>query len=138
VAQLRRKEKEFGDLGVRVVLVGLGSPEATAGFKADFDVPFAMIADANKTLFKAFELKQATSKSLLSMGMVRKGFSAMFKGHGMGIPSGDVRQLPGVFIIDTDGQVRFSHYARDPADHPKAEELLAHVEKGLKSAVPAG
>ena len=41
----------------------------------------------------------------------------------MGIPKGDVRQLPGVFIIDT-ARIRFSHHASAPADHPQPEALL--------------
>jgi hypothetical protein len=36
----------------------------------------------------------------------------------MGVPEGDVRQLPGVFVINTDGQVEFSHYAENPAEYP--------------------
>lgn len=83
-----------------------------------------MIADPQKRLFKAFELKQAGPKALLSAGMIMKGVSAMFRGHRIGIPKGDVRQLPGVFIIDTDGRVQFSHFAKGPADHPDADDLL--------------
>jgi hypothetical protein len=55
---------------------------------------------------------------LLSVGMAVKGLSAVARGHGIGIPRGDVRQLPGVFIMDTGSRIRFSHFARDPADHP--------------------
>ena len=38
---------------------------------------------------------------------------------------GDVRQLPGVFIIDTAGQIVFSHFSDNPADHPDAKTILA-------------
>jgi peroxiredoxin len=128
VAQLRRKEEQFQQLCARIVLVGLGTVEETAAFKVKFHVPFAMIADPEKRLFKAFQLKQATSKALLSVGMAMKGLSALAKGHGIGIPKGDVRQLPGVFIIDTDGRIRFSHFAKDPADHPAADDLLQFLQ----------
>lgn len=128
MAQLRQEQEQFKRLGARVVLVGLGSPEDTAAFKVQFQVPFPMIADPEKQLFRAFQLKQATSKALLSVGMVLKGLSAMARGHGLGIPKGDVRQLPGVFIIDTDDRIRFSHYARGPADHPSAEDLLQFLQ----------
>lgn len=56
--------------------------------------------------------------------MIIKGFSAMAKGHVMGVPEGDVRQLPGVFVINTDGQVEFSHYAENPSDHPDPDGIL--------------
>ena len=48
----------------------------------------------------------------------------MAKGHIMGVPEGDVRQLPGVFVINTDGQVEFSHYAENPADHSDPDAIL--------------
>jgi peroxiredoxin len=47
----------------------------------------------------------------------------------MGLPQGDVRQLPGVFVIDTNGKIVFSHYAADPADHPAVADILAAVDE---------
>jgi peroxiredoxin len=125
VAQLRREKDAFDRLGAAVVLVGLGSVEQTAAFKERFDVPFPMIADPEKQLFEAFRLKQASAGSLLSAKLVFRGVTAMAKGHGIGVPKGDVLQLPGVFIIDTDGRILFSHHASGPADHPRPETLLA-------------
>ena len=129
---MRQKEDQFQRLGARVVLVGLGTPEETATFKTQFGVPFSMIADPRKHLFKAFQLKQASTMALLSLGMAVKGLSAMVRGHRMGIPKGDVRQLPGVFIIDTDGRIRFSHFASDPADHPDPDLLLDFLQSGME------
>ena len=124
---MRHHKDAFEQLGAQVVLVGLGSVEETAAFKKRFDVPFVMIADPEKQLFGAFHLKRASAASLLSAGMVAKGLVAISKGHHMGIPQGDVRQLPGIFIIDTDGRIRFSHYAKGPADHPRPEVLLERL-----------
>mgnify|MGYP002063541227 CR=1 FL=1 len=135
---MRRKEEQFQQLGARIVLVGLGTVEETAAFKAQFHVPFPMIADPEKQLFKAFQLKQATPKALLSVGMAMKGLAAMAKGHGIGIPKGDVRQLPGVFIIDKGGRIRFSHFAKDPADHPAADALLQFLQSHRDMIPPAG
>lgn len=122
---MRREKKSFDRLGASVVLVGLGSVEQTAAFKERFDVPFPMIADPEKRLFKAFGLKEASTGALLSAKMVFRGVAAMAKGHGMGVPQGDVRQLPGVFIISTDGRILFSHHASGPADYPRSETLLS-------------
>ena len=122
---MRRKKDAFEHLGAAVVLVGLGSVAQTAAFKERFDVPFPMIADPEKQLFEAFRLKQASAGALLSAKMVFRGVTAMAKGHGIGAPKGDVRQLPGVFIIGTDGLILFSHHASGPADHPRPETLLA-------------
>ena len=126
---MRREKDAFDRLGAAVVLVGLGLVEQTAAFKKRFDVPFPMIADPEKRLFEAFRLKQASAGALLSAKMVFRGVTAMAKGHGIGVPKGDVRQLPGVFIIDTDGRILFSHHASGPADHP-APDVLLDVLKG--------
>lgn len=121
---MRREKDAFDRFGAIVVLVGLGSVEQTAAFKERFDVPFPMIADPEKRLFEAFRLKQTSTGALLSAKMVFRGFTAMAKGHGVGVPQGDVRQLPGVFIIDTDGRILFNHHASGPADHPAPDVLL--------------
>ena len=124
MAQLRRQKEAFDQLGAQVLLVGLGSVEETAAFKKRFDVPFPMVADPEKRLFGAFRLKQASTGSLLSAKMVVQGVKAMAKGHGIGIPQGDVHQLPGIFIINSAGSIRFSHHATGPADHPHPDILL--------------
>ena len=83
-----------------------------------------MIADPEKRLFEAFRLKRAATGALFSAKTVFRGVTAMAKGHGLGAPRGDVRQLPGVFIIGTDGRILFSHHASGPDDHPRPETLL--------------
>jgi peroxiredoxin len=125
VAQLRRQKEAFDRLGAEVVLIGLGDVEQTAEFKDRFNIPFAMIADPQKRLFEAFRLKQASTGAMVSAKMIFRGITAMAKGHGIGVPKGDVRQLPGVFIIDTDGRILYSHHASGPADHPSPDVLLA-------------
>lgn len=129
MAQLRQHKEAFDQLGGRVVLVGLGSIEETAEFKETFDVPFEMLADPERRLFEAFRLKRASTASLLSAKMAVRGMLALAKGHGIGVPKGDVRQLPGVFIIDSTGHILFSHHATGPEDHPQPETLLTELRK---------
>ena len=121
---MRHSKEAFDRLNAQVVLVGMGSAADTAAFRKRFEVPFAMIADPEKKLFEAVHLKRASAGSLLSAGMVIKGLKAMADGHGIGVPRGDVRQLPGVFIIDANGRILFSHHADGPADHPHPQILL--------------
>ena len=131
--QLRRKAEAFRELGAQVVLVGLGTPKETAAFKDRFDIPFPMIADPEKALYKAFRLKQASVTAFLSPGMAVKGVSAMLRGYGIGLPTGDVRQLPGVFIINTDGVIRYRYFAEGPADHPDPDVLLEAIQAELEA-----
>jgi len=126
---LRREKHRFDRLNARVVLVGLGTPPEAAAFARKYDVPFPIIADPEKKLYRAFALKRMSPLGFLSPTLALKGVAAAARGHGIGIPSGDVLQLPGVFVIDTAGRIVFSHYGADPADHPDPEEILAVLRK---------
>lgn len=129
MAQLRLKKLHFEQAGAQVILVGMGTPEESATFKMKFDVPFPLISDPKRQLYQAFGLKRVTAMGLFSPSVAVKGVLAMSKGHTVGIPIGDVRQLPGVFIINTDGQIVYSYFASDPSDHPDPDTIL----KALKT-----
>lgn len=124
MAQLRQEKIRFDRAGAQVVLVGMGTPEQSAAFGKQFDVPFPILCDPQKQLYRAFEFKQMSALGFLSPTVTLKGLAAMVQGHGIGLPQGDVRQLPGVFVIDTEGRIVYSHYAADPADHPGPETIL--------------
>jgi alkyl hydroperoxide reductase subunit AhpC len=126
---LRRNKNSFAKAGARVVLVGLGTPAESAEFAAKYKVPFAIVADKDKKLYRKFGLKQMSPLGFLSPGLALKGVAAIAGGHGIGMPQGDVRQLPGVFLINTTGQIVFSHFAGNPADHPDVATLMAAIRK---------
>ena len=122
---MRRNKKSIEKAGAQVVLVGMGTPSESAEFAAKFNVPFPIVADPEKKLYRKFELKRMSTLGFLSPSVALKGVAAIVGGHGIGMPQGDVRQLPGVFIIDTAGQIVFSHFSSNPADHPDSKNILA-------------
>ena len=122
---MRRNKKKFEKAKARVVLVGLGTPSEADEFAAKYNIPFPIVADPEKKLYRKFGLKQMSTLGFLSPGLALKGVTAILGGHGIGMPQGDIRQLPGVFIINTAGQIIFNHIAENPADHPDAATILA-------------
>ena len=122
---MRRAKRQFDEAEAGVLIVGMGTGAETKQFKQKFKIPYPMVCDPEKRLYKAFDLGRISLAGVLKPGIAIKGMAAMAKGHGIGLPKGDVRQLPGVFIIDTDGAVLYSHYAKDPADHPNAIDILS-------------
>jgi alkyl hydroperoxide reductase subunit AhpC len=127
VAQLRRNKKSFEKAGAQVVLVGMGTPSESAEFAAKYHIPFPIAADPEKKLYRKFGLKMMSTLGFLSPSLALKGAAAIVGGHGIGMPQGDVRQLAGVFIINTAGHIVFSHMARNPADHPDANTIIAAI-----------
>jgi hypothetical protein len=51
-----------------------------------------------------------------------RGARALLKGHSLAKPRGDVRQMPGAFLVRR-GEIVRAHYAEHSADHPDLAEL---------------
>ncbi len=115
---------KFIEAGITVVLVGLGKPEQAEQFRKEFSLSFPIICDPDKELYRLYDLKRGTVASMARASVLLKGMRAMSQGYMPGIPRGDTMQLPGVFLIDTEGNIRYSYFSKDPSDHPAVETLL--------------
>lgn len=122
---MRDRLPQFDQAGGRLVLVGMGTPEESAAFAGKFGVSLPMISDPQRLLYQAFGLPKVSALKLISPILTFKALAAVAQGHSVGLPVGDVRQLPGAFIINTRGQIVYRHVASDPADHPDTEAILA-------------
>ena len=129
MTQLRHTKSRFDEKRVQILLVGMGTREQTETFRKIFAPEFLLVCDPEARLYRAYQLKRTGLFQLASPLLFAKAMKALSSGHRMGTPQGDVFQLPGVFIIDTEGCIRYSHHSRDPADHPKPEKLLFALEK---------
>lgn len=125
--QLHRSKSRFTDAGSRILLVGMGAVEETAAFKNKFDLSFPMVSDPDRELYDIFQIGFMSMKSLFTPKMAMRTASALARGHGVGIPHGDIRQLSAVFIIETNGIISYAHYAKNSADHPSPEQLLEQL-----------
>jgi len=108
-------------------MVGMGTVEQTAAFKEKFDVPYAMASDPERKLYRKFQIGFMPLASIFYPRVIGRTLSALTRGHGVGIPYGDVRQLSAVFVIETDGTISYGHYARDSSDHPQPQAILDHL-----------
>ena len=125
---MRHAEADIRKAGGQVVLVGMGSASQTREFIARFEVPFPMVCDPDQHLYRDFSIERMSPIGFFSPTMALRGIAAMAQGHTMGLPEGDVRQLPGVVIIDHDGVILFRHESSDPADHPSPATLVERLE----------
>ncbi len=125
---MRHAEADIRNAGAQVVLVGMGTVSQTRDFIARFEVPFPMVCDPDQHLYRDFSIERMSPLGFISPTMALRGIAAMAQGHTMGLPEGDVRQLPGVVIIDRDGGILFRYESRDPADHPPPDVLVERLE----------
>lgn len=74
-----------------------------------------------------YGLQQGGAKEFMSFDVLKAGFRAFSQGHTIGKPEGDVRMLPGNFLVDTAGIVRFVHYSDHAGDHPAWSRIFAAI-----------
>lgn len=122
---MHRAKTQFEDSNFQVVLVGLGTPDRTEAFKKQFSLTFPIICDPEKKLYQTFGLGRVSVASMASPTLLLKGLKALSRGHTPGMPRDDIMQMPGVFLIDTSGNIRYAHYSKDPSDNPSIATLLA-------------
>ena len=106
-----------------------GDPRQAQALCDRFEAPFSCLADPRRSGYKAFDLKRGTLWDvLLNPAVMRRGLEAASKGHHIERIIGDAFQMPGTFIIDTDGIVRYARYARHAGDHPAPADLIAALQ----------
>jgi peroxiredoxin len=126
--QLQRSKERFEDNGFQVVLVGLGTFDRAEAFKKQFNISFPIICDPEKKLYQTYGLGRSSVARMASPAFLLKGLKALSQGYLPGVPRDDVMQMPGVFLIDTSGNIRYARYSKDPSDNPSVETLLALKE----------
>lgn len=122
--QLHNEREKFSEAGFSLVLVGVGTKEKAEQFKEEFSLSFPIICDPERDLYRQYGLKDGSVLDVASPSVLLKGLRAMSLGYRPGIPRGDVMQLPGVFLIDNQGNIRYSYFSKDASDHPPVEDLL--------------
>ncbi len=126
-AQLRRDLDTFRQHGAQIGFLTVGKPEDTTAYCAERGLvaPFVCLSDPDKRAYSAYGLSRGSAGELFSPHVVARGFQATLHGHIVGLPKGDPYQMPGVFIVDRTGVVRYAHRSRDAADNPPNADLFA-------------
>jgi hypothetical protein len=117
IAELRQFKTE------NIVLVGMGRVQETKDFKQKMEIPQRIISDPNKLLYDGFGLRRGSFGQVFNPTLVSKSIRLMQGGHRAGMLKADPWMLAGVFRIEQDGEVSFSHYASDISDNLSGPEI---------------
>jgi peroxiredoxin len=133
VIELTRTYLKFQDLGAEIVCIAMGTPQAGKAFEIMFDVPFPIltIGETDTTPYELYKLGKGSWGQLLGIASFVNGFKAMskLKGKTVGNIVGDGKQMPGTFIIDTQGIVQFAYISQNASDNPPTNLLLGALSK---------
>jgi len=124
VHELNEVEKELDQTNTHLILIGSGNQFQATRFKEEFPFKGEIYIDQKLESFKAFHLKRGFLKTFpINRDMVSM-VGAVLKGKvQQGPVQGDTFQQGGTFLINSNGQVLFSHINKNTGDHPTIEEL---------------
>lgn len=127
---------DFKAAGADVVAIFQYGAEATQDFCRSREVPFDCVGDPLREAYAEVSLGRGERKQILSWKIARRYAGAIRTGAvGGGAQGGDMAQLPGTFVIGTDGRLTLAHYATSAADNPRVDAVLEAVRRAPGATV---
>jgi peroxiredoxin len=121
IAGLRGRAREIDAAGIKEVIVFHSSAQSIRSYQKD--VPFVLVGDPEKALYKEFGVE--TSLGFMSLKALGAGMRGMVRGH-FGLRfSGGPLGLPGDFLIAPSGQIKAAKYGTHAYDQWSVDELIA-------------
>ena len=110
--------------GLRILAVGLGEPKHARHFGGKLAPSVECLTNEEPTLYEAFGIEKGNMLRMLAPDALAAGARAAREGHRQGTATGDQQRLPGTFIIDAQGIVRYAYYGKHAGDQPDLAELV--------------
>jgi peroxiredoxin len=129
---LDRARQDFKAAGVKLMLIGQGTPRQAAEFRRRQGIQLPVLADEKRVSYKAAGTKVGGVTDLLSPHTVAKGLLATARTRRTQTRTiGNPAQLGGALVIAPDGRITWSHMSTDASDNASPEEMLAAVRDAV-------
>ena len=123
---MRDDRERFERSGATVALIGLGRPEQAGAFCRARELPLACLTSPDRSAHLAYGLWRGSANQVAGPALWAPWLRNLVTGNPQGrFGQGDVAQLPGTFVVDTSGVIRFAHRGRRSNDNPSNDEVLA-------------
>lgn len=114
------------------LMVVLQSDPAVVREEAEIGTfPFELACDPEQNVYKMFEIEPAKSMAKLAgagiFKLLSKGSEAKKLGFEHGKYEGDEQQLPAIVLVNEEGVIEYSHYAKHLTDMPSVDEMLSKL-----------
>jgi len=115
----------LSELETDVLLVSFEPAARVGSVTAEWDMGWPVMVDEDQRVYRAYGLDRASAARIwLSPATIWFYLRQAARGRFLRLSGADTRQLGGDFIIDSEGQLQFSHRSREPADRLQVERLL--------------
>lgn len=126
LVELEQHRDALTAAGFQLLAVGLGEPKHAERYCGKLAPHVTCFADSSNDGYYRWGLRQATNAEFAAHGfdILKASAKALLKGQMQGGATGDVAMLPGTFIIDRDGIIRYAYYSAYAGDDPSIDDLL--------------
>jgi DNA-binding transcriptional MerR regulator len=120
-------------VGVRVALVGLGQPDHVRNVGYQLAPSAQWLCSPDGAAHAAYGLRHGNLLQLAGPQMMASAVRAARAGHIQGETTGHIAMLSGLFIINSQGEVRAAFYSRFAGDMPEWDALASLARAALGS-----
>ena len=122
MVDLQNNLADFKAANVQPVMVVMGTPEQTTPLVKKFKLTMPVVCDPARKAYRAYQIPKGSPAQYLGWRIWLPGLKAIL-GSGSGRPVGDVTQMHGTVLVNTDGQIQNSFTAKHSAHYPTLQEL---------------
>lgn len=136
--RLRNELADYRETGATVVIIGQGEPEQAAAFAEQEDLELPILTDRDRSVYRAYGLLEATQPQVLfdapqwlwsQSSETAEAFTSARRESGRPLVNSPW-QLPGEFVIGTDGDIRHAHRFQYCEDFPDPRTHLTALKGG--------
>lgn len=117
---------QFGD--ARIAVVTFATPDRLAAYREHLRLPFDVVADTDRTLYRVLGAERGTNRQLWSAGTIRMYVRLIRAGRRLRRPTEDIHQLGADAIIGRNGTLRYLSLPSTPDARPPISELIAALD----------
>ncbi|MBU2489315.1 MAG: AhpC/TSA family protein [Proteobacteria bacterium] len=114
----------FEGKGVRVVVMLQSARQTLAENLRENDYPFLIACDPEADIYTQYRVSPGSFLQYVAPPAALKAMKALREGYTHGRKEGLELQLPAVFLVGRDRQIRYLHYGRHVADVVETGEVL--------------
>ncbi|MEM9561458.1 MAG: AhpC/TSA family protein [Actinomycetota bacterium] len=117
--------ERLGDTAVAAI--AFADPWRLADHHRRLELPFPLLADPDRTLYRRFGLGRGSVRQVWNPGTLALYGRLLRQGRRPARPTEDTRQLGGDVVIGPDGRLAAAFRPRSPDARPTIDELVAAV-----------
>ena len=129
LARLEVRHADLEAVGIQVINIAMGNPTHLERYRERLAPHLHFLARKDDSAHRTYGLKEGNLAQLASFNVATSAIGEFARGNIGGVPSGNVRMMPGMFIVDNGGKITYTYYSKDIADHPTVDQLLTAAKQ---------